>query len=185
VQEASYISNIQAARMVGSQPTYETVVAVFPAANHLSISPFSSMPADCLDIEAGDATNDEAAAWLHGWRPSNTPLPVPYTSISNAAELIADLAAAGWANSKYLLWMAHYASSNSIWRSAGGKEESGLDRSFLGCVFGTPIIERRPSAAVDGVRQRGVPAKAALETLDVDRRRLFPGALADHLSWPD
>ncbi len=115
MQDAIYVSDLQAGMdayagyVAGSWPTYETVVAAFPAAKHLSISPFSSMAADCLDIEAGDATNDEAAAWLHGWRPTNTPLPVLYTSIGNAAELIADLAAAGWARSKYLLWSAHYA----------------------------------------------------------------------------
>lgn len=114
------MSNLQAGMdayagyVAGRWPTYAQMVATFPGAKHLSISPFASVQADCLDIENGDATNDQAPGWLLSWRPGNTPLPVLYTSASNIQNLVNTLAAAGYRRSSYLIWSAHYTNTPHI-----------------------------------------------------------------------
>lgn len=114
MQDAIYVSNLQtgmdayAGYVAGSWPTYSQMVARFPNSKHLSISPFASVQADCLDIETGDATVSQAAGWLAGWKPANTPLPVLYTSAGNVQNLINTLSAAGHPRSSYFIWSAHY-----------------------------------------------------------------------------
>jgi peptidoglycan hydrolase-like protein with peptidoglycan-binding domain len=89
----------------GHWATYPAVVAAHPAARHLSISVFADGHADCLDVETGDATDAQAAAWLAAWTPGNTTKPVLYTSASNVASL---LAAVGRPRDSLLVWSAHY-----------------------------------------------------------------------------
>lgn len=98
----------------GHWPTYPTVVATFPNARHLSIAISAGHKADCLDIEPGDATNDQAPAWLASWQPGNTSKPVLYTSASNGAALIQTLERAGYGRDRYLYWSAHYTNTAHI-----------------------------------------------------------------------
>jgi hypothetical protein len=89
----------------GYWPTYDRLVAAFPGCRHLSIAVTAGQRADCLDVEAGDASPDQVPGWLARWQPGNTRMPVVYTSASNAAAV----AAAVGDRSRYLLWSAHYA----------------------------------------------------------------------------
>ncbi len=94
----------------GQWPTYKTIVAKFPGAKHLSIAVTSAESADCLDVEPGDATIQQAPGWLKSSRAkaANTLKPVLYTSLSQANALIAACHAAGIPRSSYLLWIAHW-----------------------------------------------------------------------------
>lgn len=88
----------------GLYPTFPTLVKLFPKARRVSIAVASSEYADVLDIEAGDATNADAAPWFYR-KATNRGF---YTSASNAAALISALAAAGVRRDRYTLWTAHY-----------------------------------------------------------------------------
>ena len=48
----------------GKWATYTAAKAKFPKADILSIAVFAADDADCLDIETGDATPVQAAAWV-------------------------------------------------------------------------------------------------------------------------
>lgn len=112
--DAIYIENLPTGLdayggyVAGSWPTYDALVAAFPTAKHLSITPFASYHADCLDIENGDATVADAPEWLGAWQPGNTPKPVLYTSAANLANLISTCTAAEVPRGSYLIWSAHY-----------------------------------------------------------------------------
>lgn len=92
----------------GSWPTYAGLVKDFPHARHVSIAVNAGEVADCLDVENGDATVGQAAAWFHRQTARGLKRPIIYTSISNAAALEQTLAAAGIARDAFLLWSAHY-----------------------------------------------------------------------------
>lgn len=82
----------------------------FPHAHRLSISVTASDPhSRCLDIERGDATIEEAPGWFYEHqkvRPHE--VPVFYTSVSQADELVAYLKAHGIGRREYDLFTAHY-----------------------------------------------------------------------------
>lgn len=109
----------------GLYTTWPQVLHNFPNAKHISIAISTAAQADCLDIEPGDATNAEAAAWYRDFktaaRKNHTPKlkPIFYTSASNAAGLIAALSAEGIARSKYILWTAHYNGSRHVCSPSG------------------------------------------------------------------
>jgi hypothetical protein len=92
----------------GRWANYPDVVKRFPKALHLSISVNRFGDADCLDVEKGDATNDEAPAWVRRQQKRGVRQPVVYTSTSNAAALLRVLARAGITRSQIRLWTAHY-----------------------------------------------------------------------------
>lgn len=94
--------------------SYANVAAVrrrFPHAHILVIDVASYYRAgDVLDVEKGDATNENAPKWFKArvGQTSATPKPVFYTSAGNAKALVAVLAKAGIERDQYLLWSAHY-----------------------------------------------------------------------------
>ena len=99
----------------GHYQTWQQILKDFPHAKHLQIAVFGQDNGDCLDVEPGDASIAQAAAWvkrqLAGWSKSHhdVTLPVVYTSASQAQRLVAELAKAGLKQHKhYLLWTAHY-----------------------------------------------------------------------------
>lgn len=100
----------------GRWPTYDKVVKGWPKAKHLSIAVSSIYDADCLDVEPGDATVAQAAAWVkrqRGLRKQgkvyNTSKPVVYTSASWGQGLVNALSKAGLVYGEdYLWWSAHY-----------------------------------------------------------------------------
>lgn len=92
----------------GYWPTYNSVVAKWPKAKHLSIAVTSSANAECLDVEPGDATPADAPAWFRRQVQNGVKRPVIYTGLSQARTVIDTLAKAGIPRSAYRLWTAHY-----------------------------------------------------------------------------
>jgi hypothetical protein len=92
----------------GHWPTFESLVKGWPHAHHLSIATSVAHDAETLDVEPGDATIDQAAAWVKRQMQRGVHRPVVYTSVSMAARLMEALARAGIPRSAYRLWTAHY-----------------------------------------------------------------------------
>ena len=66
--------------MDGEWADYDAIRARFPHAHVLSIAVFASHDADCLDIESGDATPDEAAGWYERQKARGVERPCLYAS---------------------------------------------------------------------------------------------------------
>lgn len=98
----------------GLYQTWPSVLHDFPHARHISIAISADAMADCLDVEPGDATNAEAPGWYRRFKAAAAKnkqphrKPVFYTSASNVAALIAELARHGIDRHEYLIWAAHY-----------------------------------------------------------------------------
>lgn len=92
----------------GNWPTYPELVKHWPHAHRLSIAVTSSHDADCLDVEPGDATPTDAAAWVRRQQQRGVKRPVLYCSLSGAQTLLETLARAGIPRSNVRLWTAHY-----------------------------------------------------------------------------
>lgn len=99
----------------GHYQTWKQILKDFPDAKHLQIAVFGQDNGDCLDVEPGDASIAQAAAWvkrqLAGWskKHHDVSLPVVYTSSSWAQNLVDELSKSGLKQGKhYLLWTAHY-----------------------------------------------------------------------------
>lgn len=94
--------------------------SVLHGPHNLSVAVFASDDADALDDEPGDATNAQAPGWvrrelaLGHWRPC------VYTSVSNAAALLAALDDAGVSRTQIRLWTAHYTYRQHICTEACG-----------------------------------------------------------------
>lgn len=96
----------------GNWPTYATVAARFPRAHLLSIAPTAAHDADCLDVEAGDATPADAPGWVRRQQARGVTRPVLYASASTIPAVIGELTAAGIGRSAVRLWSAHYGSKH-------------------------------------------------------------------------
>lgn len=92
----------------GHWPTFPTLAQTHPHAKRLSIAVTASADADCLDIEQGDATPADAAAWVKRQHARGVERPVVYTSLSQAKAVLAALKAAGIQRNQIRLWTAHY-----------------------------------------------------------------------------
>lgn len=97
----------------GKWPTYNNLVVKFPHAAKLSIAISADENARCLDVETGDATNAQAAAWVKRQHARGQPRPILYTSVSNWPALQAALKAGGVSRGipgrrRYRRWSAHY-----------------------------------------------------------------------------
>lgn len=99
----------------GAWPTYTVLDRFAPAGiDLLSIAVFPQDNADCLDVETGDARNDQAPAWFHRQIARGAAKPCLYTSAGNAAALMTVMASASISRSQYRLWSAHYQSGEHI-----------------------------------------------------------------------
>lgn len=92
----------------GRWPTFNSLRALFPKAHRLSIAVNASADAECLDVEPGDATPAQAAAWVKRQRARGVVRPVIYCSVSQARTVLDDLAKAGISRFSIRLWTAHY-----------------------------------------------------------------------------
>ena len=92
----------------GHWPTFPSLVKAFPHAHRLSIAVNASEDAECLDVEAGDASIADAPAWVKRQLARGVKRPVVYTSVSQAPGLLRELAKAGIARTAIRLWTAHY-----------------------------------------------------------------------------
>ena len=87
---------------------YDAIKTRFPGADILSITVNSAGNADCLDIENGDATPEEAAAWVTRQISLGVTRPCLYADASTMIQVISAMNAAGVARSTLRLWSAHY-----------------------------------------------------------------------------
>lgn len=90
----------------GAWPTFPEIVRRYPDAHHLSIAVRSADAAECLDVEPGDATNEDVPGWIESKAQGKRP--VIYTFLSNAQVLVNYLAAHGIDREEYDLWIAHW-----------------------------------------------------------------------------
>lgn len=120
--DAINVSNIPATAQYaagyvgGNWPTYAngSLAKQCPKAALLSIAVNSSENAECLDVENGDATVADVAAWVKKQIAAGTSKPVIYASISTMKSVIAALAANNISRQTVRLWSAHYAQGNHI-----------------------------------------------------------------------
>lgn len=89
----------------GFWPTYDSL----PSATYkLSIAINAGEQAECLDVEAGDATIAQVYSWYQAQVARGIKCPVIYTSASNVAALNATMQANGFKRNQYQVWSAHY-----------------------------------------------------------------------------
>jgi len=92
----------------GAWPTFRTLGQHVPRGTTLvSISVFGN-PAECIDVERGDVTNSQGAAWARRRIDAGHWKPIVYTSASNANAMFNALHAVGVQRSQIRFWSAHY-----------------------------------------------------------------------------
>lgn len=95
--------------------TYPHLLAAFPHAHVLSIAVNAAADADCLDIETGDATPGQAAAWYARQKTRGVARPCLYASaFVMDTEVIPAIKAAGISPGSVRLWSAHYTGTAHI-----------------------------------------------------------------------
>lgn len=92
----------------GFWPTFVPLCQRFPKARHVSIAIAASHDAEVLDCEAGDASPDQAPAWVIRQLHRGVHRPVVYCSVSAVGQVLAALRAAGIQRGQVRLWTAHY-----------------------------------------------------------------------------
>lgn len=92
----------------GDWPTFAELERKFPGHHLLSIAVNASEDAECLDIEAGDATIAQAPDWVKRQIRRGVFRPVLYVDASNMKALQQAMAAAGVPGNAWRLWTAHY-----------------------------------------------------------------------------
>lgn len=94
----------------GRWPTYRELVTRWPHARHVSIDVNGSeASANCLDVEAGDASPESAPGWYfrHKLRDPHS-VPIFYANLSTWPALAEALTKAGIHRPSYKAWVAHY-----------------------------------------------------------------------------
>lgn len=92
----------------GYYATMPKLATAFPHAKQLSVAVNVGADARCLDVERGDATPDQAPAWVKRQHARGITQPVVYTFLAQAQTLVSTLDAAGIHRSQYKLWIAHW-----------------------------------------------------------------------------
>lgn len=92
----------------GNWPTYIPLVKKYPRAKHLSIAVSASHDAECLDIENGDASPEQAPQWVRRQHARGVRRPVVYGSVSAMENIINILSRDSIPRNQYRVWTAHY-----------------------------------------------------------------------------
>jgi hypothetical protein len=92
----------------GSWPTFVHLAALWPHAHRVSVAVNAGHIAKCLDIEPGDATPSQAAAWVAAAIHFGVFRPCLYENAATLPAVLANLHAAGIARSSVLLWVADW-----------------------------------------------------------------------------
>lgn len=103
--------------VAGNWPDFPQIAALaaqHPGMRALSISPFASVDADCLDVETGDAAIPDVYGWFTRQQARQLWRPVIYTSADNVNALVATMTANGFTRSSYRIWSAHYTGTAHI-----------------------------------------------------------------------
>lgn len=98
----------------GHWPDYAEMVSRYPNALHVSVTVSASRDARILDVESGDATADQAPAWMERQLARGEKLPGVYASVSNMQAVINHLTSAGIARHRYVVWTADATNSPHI-----------------------------------------------------------------------
>jgi len=93
----------------GNWPNFIEISKKFPKKRVVSIAVQANEDAQVLDIESGDATPDQAPAWVNRMRFNGRKRPTIYTSRSNMSAVIAALDAAKVAHPDF--WIADWTNS--------------------------------------------------------------------------
>lgn len=161
----------------GWWPDYAGEVAVEHGVPVMSIAVSPGVPAECLDIENGDATPADVPGWLALARPK-VPHPVLYASVSAMPDVLGVLQGAGVPRSTVRLWSAHYgdgahvcgpASCGLVRVPVDGTQwiDHGLwDESLLSAEF-FAVPARR------SVRQTPPPASSSLPKIGASMNKLL------------
>lgn len=161
----------------GFWPTFPTLQAKFPNARLLSIAVTAGEDAECLDVEKGDATIDQAPAWFRRQVPRGVQRPVVYTSVSNVDALVALMAANGIPRAAYRIWSAHYATEH-VCGPASCKDTTAT-------CDGTQWTSRALGRSLDQSLMSDsfftVPTPAPAPTVDEDDMRGTVDTVADHV----
>ena len=131
----------------GDFADYDAIRTRFPHAQVLSIAVFASNDAECLDIESGDATPDEAAGWYFRQKTRGVERPCLYASAdAMEQDVLPALNAAGIGRSSVRLWSAHYTGTPHIC----GPSTCGLmSIDADGCQYTDALSEWRIKAHCD------------------------------------
>jgi hypothetical protein len=92
----------------GRWPTFPSLAVSHPNAHRLSIAVTADADADCLDVEAGDARPDEAAAWVKRQHARGVARPVVYCNLATAPAVLVALGMGQVKRAEFRLWTAHY-----------------------------------------------------------------------------
>jgi predicted CopG family antitoxin len=92
----------------GKWPTYNALVKRFTKARHLSIAVNAQEDANCLDVEAGDASVSEVVGWVLRQKRLGKKRIILYFSVSKLAEVVNELNKAGINRNNVKFWGAHY-----------------------------------------------------------------------------
>src|SRR5215472_3810027 len=84
----------------GRWPTYNQLKSMFPNAHLLSIAVFPQNHAECLDIEPGDATPQQAPDWVKMELHRGVHRPAVYCSVSVMRQVLSLLEQAGVSRSQ-------------------------------------------------------------------------------------
>ena len=92
----------------GMWPTYGELLKRFPGHRLFSIAVFASDDGECLDIERGDATIDQAPGWFERQVARGVFRPGLYTQASKLRALELEMQGHHIPRHAYRLWSAHY-----------------------------------------------------------------------------
>jgi hypothetical protein len=104
----------------GQWPTWVLVTQRWPKAHRLSIAVRADQDADCLDVETGDATTEQAPGWVRRQQARAIARPVIYAQLSNMPGVLAALAAEGIHRGQVRIWTAHWGMGEHICGPACG-----------------------------------------------------------------
>jgi hypothetical protein len=154
VAELPKHANALGAYAGGNWPTYEAVRRGWPHAHVLSIAVNASehrcadgTPVECLDIEPGDATPEQAVAWYHVARSLGVKRPCFYGSLSWVPQIEGALRSTGIARHEYRIWSAHYTGQAHICGKACGLSVSADATQFTDHALGRNLDESLCNAA--------------------------------------
>lgn len=135
----------------GSFQNYGSVVAAFPGARHLSITPDGASGAMCIDIEPGDASPSDAPGFFRNGDHGGALKPWFYCSAGTLSAVEGALAGAGISRDRYFLWSAHYIGEHFCGPSSCGYGSSTSDAT----QFATGNVD---TSCVRGYCFSGTPA---------------------------
>lgn len=86
----------------------------FPGKPVLAIATSASLDGDCLDIEAGDATPNQAPGWVLRQLLHGAARPCVYSSLSTMPAILREFSAAGILRAQVRVWAAHWTGKEHI-----------------------------------------------------------------------